>query len=226
MAEIRTSVNIQTEKAGRNRILSIEWLLKAYGQPRWWSDDPFVVMLQSVLVQNTTWSSVEKTCAMFVNQLTPEYIEDLSTEELEQIIRPCGFYKAKARTIQALTAWYRKYHFDRQAVHEVPMPRLRKELLSIRGVGAETADVILVYAFYKASFIIDAYTRRFLFRLGYNFSDDTAIKLFFEKELPEDAQFYGWYHWLILEHCISVCKKTPKCDICFLNGDCRQKLPK
>ena len=85
-------------------------LLKAYGQPRWWSDDPFVVMLQSVLVQNTTWSSVEKTCAMFVNQLTPEYIEDLTTEELEQIIRPCGFYKAKARTIQALTAWYRKYH--------------------------------------------------------------------------------------------------------------------
>ena len=151
---------------------------------------------------------------MFVNQLTPEYIEDLSTEELEQIIRPCGFYKAKARTIQALT------------VHEVPMPRLRKELLSIRGVGAETADVILVYAFYKASFIIDAYTRRFLFRLGYNFSDDTAIKYFFEKELPEDAQFYGWYHWLILEHCISVCKKTPKCDICFLNGDCRQKLSK
>lgn len=201
-------------------------LLKAYGHPRWWSDDPFVVMLQSVLVQNTTWSSVEKTCAMFVNQLTPEYIEDLSTEELEQIIRPCGFYKAKARTIQALTAWYRKYHFDRQAVHEVPMPRLRKELLSIRGVGAETADVILVYAFYKASFIIDAYTRRFLFRLGYNFSDDTAIKHFFEKELPEDAQFYGWYHWLILEHCISVCKKTPKCDICFLNGDCRQKLSK
>lgn len=101
-----------------------------------------------------------------------------------------------------------------------------QELLSIRGIGAETADVILVYSFYKASFIIDAYTRRFLSRLGYDISDDTTIKHFFETGLPEDAQFYGWYHWLILEHCISVCKKTPKCDICSLKDDCKRKLSK
>ena len=69
-----------------------------------------------------------------------------------------------------LTAWYHQYHFDPQAVQKEPMPRLRKELLSIRGIGTETADVILVYSFYKASFIIDAYTRRFLFRPGYDFS--------------------------------------------------------
>lgn len=201
-------------------------LLTAYGKPRWWSDDPFVVMLQSVLVQNTTWHSVEKTCAMIDKQLTPKYIIDLPTEELECLIRPCGFYKAKAHTIQALTAWYHQYCFNRRIIEKVPMPQLRNELLSIRGVGAETADVILVYAFYKPSFIIDAYTRRFLLRLGYDFADDATIKRFFETGITEDPQLYGWFHWLILDHCISTCKKTPKCSICLLRSECKQKLSK
>jgi len=201
-------------------------LLTAYGKPRWWSDDPFTVMFQSVLVQNTAWSSVEKTCTPIGDKLTPEYIGNLRTVELEQLISPCGFYKAKARTIQALITWYRCYHFDRRKIQSVPMPDLRKELLSIRGIGNETADVILVYAFYQPTFIIDAYTRRFLLRLGYEFSDDTAIKNFFETGLKKDAQLYGWYHWLILEHCISVCKKSPDCDKCKFKEQCKYSLQK
>lgn len=196
-------------------------LLTAYGKPRWWSDDPFTVMFQSVLVQNTAWGSVEKTCTPIGDKMTPEYIGSLRTEELEQLISPCGFYKAKARTIQALITWYRCYHFDRRKIQSVPLPDLRKELLSIRGIGNETADVILVYAFYQPTFIIDAYTRRFLLRLGYEFSDDTAIKNFFETGLKKDAQLYGWYHWLILEHCISVCKKQPKCNECKFKEQCK-----
>lgn len=199
-------------------------LLTAYGKPRWWSDDPFAVMFQSVLVQNTVWSSVEKTCKPMEDKLNPEYIGNLSMEELEQLIRSCGFYKAKARTIQSLIVWYRRYNFDCQAVKNVPMADLRKELLAIRGIGAETADVILVYAFYQPSFIIDAYTRRFLLRLGYGFVDDVAIKSFFEVGLQKDAQIYGWYHWLILEHCISVCRKSPRCADCQLKEDCRKIL--
>lgn len=182
-------------------------LLTAYGKPRWWSNDPFIVMFQSVLVQNTTWSCVEKTCTPIQDKLTPEYIGNLPAKELEQLISPYGFYKAKAQTIQALISWYRQYQFDRHIVQKIPMPDLRKELLSIRGIGAETADVILVYAFYQPTFIIDTYTRRFLLRLGYEFADDTAIKNFFEAGLPKEAQLYGWYHWLLLEHCISACKK-------------------
>ena len=201
-------------------------LFTAYGKPRWWSDDPFMVMFQSVLVQNTAWSSVEKTCTPIEDKLTPEYIGNLSTEELEQLISPCGFYKAKARTIQVLVTWYRRYHFDRGEARSVSMPDLRKELLSIRGIGAETADVILVYAFYQPSFIIDAYTRRFLLRLGYVFEDDMAIRTFFETGLKKDAQIYGWYHWLILEHCISVCKKSPDCDKCKLKEQCKYFLQK
>jgi len=201
-------------------------LLTAYGKPRWWSDDPFTVMFQSVLVQNTAWSSVEKTCLPIKDKLTSEYIGNLPTEELEQLISPCGFYKAKARTIQALVAWYRRYQFDRHTVQNIPMPDLRKELLSVRRIGAETADVILVYAFYQPTFIIDAYTRRFLLRLGYEFADDTAIKNFFEAGLPKEAQLYGWYHWPLLEHCISVCKKSPKCDKCKFKEQCRYYILK
>ena len=197
-------------------------LLAAYGRPRWWSDDPFTVMFQAVLVQNTNWNSVEKTCGAIADRLSSEYIEGLREEELERLIRPCGFYKAKARTIKALAEWFRQYCFDRQTVQKKTAAELRAQLLSIRGVGAETADVILTYAFYKPAFIIDAYTRRLLLRLGHNFSDDTAVRCFFNAGLPEDAELYGRYHWLILEHCISVCKKTPKCDTCPIKTDCAQ----
>lgn len=166
-------------------------LLTAYGKPRWWSDDPFTVMFQSVLVQNTAWSSVEKTCLPIKDKLTSEYIGNLPTEELEQLISPCGFYRAKSKTIQALVAWYRRYQFDRHTVQNTPMPDLRKELLSVWGIGAETADVILVYAFYQPTFIIDAYTRRFLLRLGYEFADDTAKKIFLKQGCQKKCSFTG-----------------------------------
>lgn len=197
-------------------------LLDAYGTPRWWSDNPFTVMFQAVLVQNTTWNSVKRVSAEIGDKLMPQYIGSLQTEELEQLIAPCGFYKAKARTIQALILWFERYGFARQAVQSIPMSIIRKELLEIRGIGAETADVILVYAFYQTSFIIDAYTRRFLSRRGYFFPNDQAIRQFFEKDLPREARLYGYYHWLILDHCISVCKKMPNCGACRLRPGCKR----
>ncbi len=197
-------------------------LLTAYGRPRWWSEDPFTVMFQAVLVQNTAWASVEKTWEAIGDKADPAYIEKLPVEELEALIRPCGFCKAKARTVQALAGWFAGYGFDRKKVQDQPAPKLRTELLAIRGIGAETADVILVYAFYKASFIIDAYTRRFLRRFGYDFADDGAIRRFFETGLPEDAKVYGWLHWLILEHCIGACRKQPQCESCPVREFCEQ----
>ena len=151
-----------------------------YGQPRWWSDDAYTVMFQAVLVQNTAWGNVLKTCAALGDLLTPEFVAGLPTEELESLIRSCGFYRAKARTIQALTAWFKQYNFDHQAAARVPTEMLRGELLAIRGVGAETADVILVYAFYRPAFVIDAYTRRLLKPLATPFQktrlSETSLK--------------------------------------------------
>ena len=144
-------------------------LLAAYGRPRWWSEDPYRVMFQAVLVQNTAWANVEKTCAALGERIAPEKVARLSPMELEEMIRPCGFCKSKARTIFSLTRWYQGYGFDQAAVRAIPQDRLRGELLALRGIGPETADVILTYAFYKPAFIVDAYTRRLLQRLGYRF---------------------------------------------------------
>lgn len=195
-------------------------LLNAYGKPRWWSDDAFTVMFQAVLVQNTAWDNVEKTCEPLTNKLTPQFIGGLSDEELQKLIAPCGFYKSKSRTIKSLIEWFVKYNYSVREAQKKPLQALRSELLSIKGIGAETADVILVYALYQPSFVIDAYTRRFLSRLGFNFADDMEIREFFEKGLPKDAQIYGFFHWLILDHCISVCRKTPLCGECMLNRCC------
>lgn len=197
-----------------------EALLRAYGEPRWWSEDAYTVLFQSVLVQNTAWGNVEKTCADIGGRLRPEVIGELSPEELEALIRPCGFCRGKARAIRALTAWFGKYGFERQNAAGVSTEELREELLAIRGVGAETADVILVYAFFRPSFIVDAYTRRLLRRLGHDLADDAAIKGFFEGALPRDARVYGHLHWLILEHCIGACRKAARCGGCALNGKC------
>lgn len=196
-------------------------LLAAYGTPRWWSEDPFVVLVQSVLVQNTTWSTVEKTWAALGGRLTPEAVERLSGQELERLIAPCGFQKAKACTIRELAGWFRGYGCDPRRLEEVPLPQLRGELLALRGIGPETADVILVYAFYRPSFVIDAYTRRLLDRLGYGFPDDDAIRCFFEEGLPRDARVYGQFHWLILDHCILRCRKVPRCGQCPFRDRCR-----
>ena len=195
-------------------------LYAAYGQPRWWSDDPFVVMMQSVLVQNTSWASVEKVTDGVTAQLTPECVMGLMAEELESIIRPCGFCKAKAATIRRLTEWYGKYEYQVEKAKALELQELRKELLAVKGIGAETADVILVYAFHKPSFIIDAYTRQFLERLGFRFDSDDEIRSFFERGLERNYQLYGWYHWLILEHGIGHCRKKPVCDSCAFTAFC------
>lgn len=197
-----------------------ERLYAAYGQPRWWSDDPFTVMVQSVLVQNTSWFSVERVTEGMTAKLTPEYVLGLETEELENTIRPCGFCKSKAATIRRLTEWYGKYAYQVEIVKAFELQKLRNELLAIKGVGAETADVILVYAFHKPSFVIDAYTRRLLERLGFNFVYDNEIRSFFERDLECDYKLYGWYHWLILEHGIKRCRKKPVCNGCLFNAMC------
>ena len=194
-------------------------LLDHYGPPRWWSDDPYTVIVQAVLVQNTAWKNVEKTTAQMQEKLSPDFIASVPIDELEALIRSCGFYKAKARTIKTLTEWYiRKEEIIRQYSDEA----LRQEILSIKGIGEESADVILVYAFHRPVFIIDAYTRRLLERLGYSFSSDKERKKFLGNELPQDAMIYGYFHWFILDHSIRHCRKKPICEECPFLHCCRK----
>ena len=138
-------------------------------------------------------------------------------EEIEAIVKPCGLGRSKARDISACMRVLRdKYNCK--------VPTTFEELLALPGVGAETADVILVYAFYKPSFILDAYTRRWLTRLGFD-ADDDGRRLFFESGLPRDAALYGRFHWLILDHCIARCRKTPCCAGCPFADECKAPNP-
>lgn len=187
----------------------------AYGEGRWWSDDQFTVMFQSVLVQNTSWSSVENVPVPCVHDVL-----SMSQEDLERIVRPCGFFHAKARTVRALAEWYASYGFDCEAVKAMPVRLLKKQLLSIRGIGPESADDILVYAFHKPLMIVDAYTRRLLERMGYVFTCDDGIRSWACASLGDDAEAYGHLHWYVLDHCISYCRKKPACVACPVSHSC------
>lgn len=190
-------------------------LLDAYGKLEWWSDDPYTVMFQAVLVQNTAWSNVERLYES-MGKPDPAYILSLKRDELEHLIHGCGCYKRKAETLYHLTSWFVS-HNDFSALDTAT---IRNELLSLKGIGMETADVILVYALYRPSFIVDAYTRRFLSRFGYTFPDDDAIRAFFLSSLGDNADVYGYFHWLILEHSKTHCKKKAKCSGCPLQHSC------
>ena len=148
----------------------------------------------------------------------------MTPEALKELIRPCGFCTRKAATIRRLTKWYAGYGFDVARAQACGQAQLRRELLAVKGVGAETADVILVYALHKPSFVIDAYTRRLLRRLGFAPNDDDDVRAFFDLGLAPDAQLYGWYHWLILTHSIERCRKTPVCEACPFYDVCQRNL--
>jgi endonuclease-3 related protein len=198
-----------------------ERLITGYGQPDWWPGTPYAIMVTAILVQNTAWSNVEKAVAEMGERLMPEYIDSLTEEELQPFIRSCGFYRAKARYVKALTAWFKGYGYEVGRVREKSLHDVRQELLALPGIGAETADAILTYAFRMPSFVLDAYTRRFLERLGYGFKTDEERRAFLTKGIEPSADMYGWYHWALLEHGKARCGKKPKCEGCVFGDVCR-----
>jgi len=191
-----------------------EKLLHHYGTPPVWSDNPYQVMLEAILVQNTSWRNVLKVRNNIGNRFDPHFIASCSLEQLQELIRSCGFWKAKANAIKGITTWYRTYEYDLTQITQKSSEELRKELLSLRGIGEETADVILVFALGIPTFVIDTYTRRFFKRMGYGFANDAERRTFLEDGLDKEAQFFGRYHWLFLDHGKTHCKKQPLCSGC------------
>ena len=207
-----------------NRLEEIyDKLLAHYGQLDWWpADTPYEVMTGAVLTQNTSWTNVEKAIKNFGENLTAEYVEAVTLEELCEIIRPCGFFSRKAGYLKSLTSWYKRYDYSVSKVKERTLEEIRRELLAIKGVGAETADSILLYAFSYPSFVVDAYTKRLLYRLNIDVDlDYDVIKAYFENALPPDAGLYNNYHALIVINAKEHCKKTPICEGCPLCGVCK-----
>lgn len=196
-----------------------------YGNLNWWpAKDTYEMCVGAILTQNTSWSSVEKAIANFGGRLSPEYVNGLSHEELTEIIRPSGFFNQKAERICAVTEWLAQYGYEPDNAAHVSTAELRKQLLAIKGVGRETADSILVYAFGRLSFVVDAYTRRLLSRLGYDVPKDyDDIRRMIEAAIEQDIYLYNNFHAVIVEQCKQHCLKKPRCEGCPLLAVCHRE---
>jgi endonuclease-3 related protein len=201
-----------------------EALLARYGELRWWpAETPYEVIVGAVLTQNTAWGNVEKAMANFGRSLSPEFVAGVGLTELVRIIRPAGSFNQKAGYLKAVTAWYAGYGYDVAAVRLEPLAELRDELLAIRGVGPETADSILLYAFGLATFVVDAYTVRFCERYPIDAGKGYAtVKAYFTERLPKSAEVYNNFHALIVINGKEHCRKKPSCDGCPLEPMCEK----
>ncbi|MDR0222040.1 MAG: endonuclease [Oscillospiraceae bacterium] len=203
-----------------------ETLLARYGDLHWWpAKTPYEVVVGAVLTQNTAWSNVEKAIANFGGGLIPEAVAAMDIGALADIIRPAGFFNQKAAYLKTATAWFAEYNCDAPTVRKQPLDKLRAELLATKGIGRETADSILLYAFGFPTFVVDAYTLRLCERYpveaGKNYS---AVKTYFERELPKSAQIYNSLHALIVINAKEHCRKKPLCGGCPLDRECEKRL--
>lgn len=208
-----------------NRVYEIyKDLYDYYGPQHWWpADDWFEVTVGAILTQNTSWNNVEKSIENLKQRdlLEPEKLSKIEEDDLAQLIRSSGFYNLKSKRLKNFLEWLKKYNYDIDKIKDKSVTSLREELLSIKGIGKETADSILLYAFEMPVFVIDAYTKRMFSRLGLILSREyDEFQNFFEKNLTKDVQLYNEYHALIVKHSKVYCKKMPKCSNCFLKEKC------
>ncbi|MBL4952437.1 endonuclease III domain-containing protein [Neobacillus sp. YIM B02564] len=203
-----------------------EKLYRYYGPQGWWpAKTAFEMMIGAILVQNTSWRNVEKALSNLKPFLSPAKIEKLSFDELAELIRPSGFFKMKAQRIKAFMEWLKAYEYDLSQIKMKDCNELRDELLAVKGIGSETADVILLYAFDQPVFVADAYARRIFFRLGINLPKSyDSFRLEVERALPRDLAMFNEFHALLVEHAKEHCKKAPICDGCPLASICDRRL--
>ncbi len=206
-----------------------EKLLDHFGSQDWWpmkrgfEPKELEVCIGAILTQNTSWKNVEKALLNLKssNCVTFEDLLNIKPGELENLIRPSGFYKQKAKKLKNFVYFVRKSG----GIDKFFKSAEREELLNINGIGFETADSILLYACSQPIFVVDAYTRRAFSRLGFideNWKYD-EIRLFFEKTLPKDLVLYKEFHALIVELGKNYCRKKPLCKECPLCKICKIK---
>jgi endonuclease-3 related protein len=202
-------------------------LFEYYGPQHWWpGDSPLEVMVGAILTQSTAWQNVEKAIINLktAGVMSSDALRDIPTPELAQLIRPSGYYNAKARKLQALLCWLSAVCGDNlNGLFTRNTGELRLQLLGVHGIGPETADSILLYAGNKPVFVIDTYTRCIYNRLGLGPKEDTydAWQMFFMKNLPADVALFNEYHALLVRHGKEACRKQPTCDSCCMCDICR-----
>lgn len=201
-------------------------LFATYGPQYWWpAEEPFEVMVGAILTQSAAWVNVEKAIANLkaAGALSPRALRQLSLTETATLIHPSGYYNAKARKLKALAWWLGEtYHDDLKRMSETGTEKLRQELLAVYGVGPETADSIILYVVKQPIFVIDAYTRRIVSRIGLAPADDSycAFQSLFMANLPQNASLFNEYHALLVCLGKNVCRTHPRCSDCCLRSLC------
>jgi len=199
-------------------------LFARFGPQRWWpAETALETIVGTVLTQNTAWRNVEKAIAHLHarNLLDLFALNDVADADLADAIRPSGFFNLKTRRLKALVGWIvRRHGGSLERMFSEETATLREELLTVDGIGPETADSILLYAGQKPIFVVDAYTRRIFLRHGFVSEEDdySAIQRIFMKNLPHDAALFNEYHALIVRTAKDYCKKyEPNCNACPLS---------
>ena len=210
------------------RLTELYRVLRAeYGPQQWWpARHSFEMCVGAILVQNTTWANARRALhnieARGADSVTG--IAMLSQAELAELVRPSGYYNQKAAKLAAFCEHVLDgYGGDLGKFLSVPLERLREELLGIWGIGAETADAIILYAGKQPTFVIDTYTVRLLDRLGI-VPGDVSRKVLRDAvmaALDPDVEEFAEMHALIIQHGKEKCRKTPRCAECVLLANCR-----
>jgi len=199
-----------------------EHLLEAYGPQHWWpAESPLEVLVGAVLTQNTNWQGVEKAMANLKrhNLLNPHKLQALPIEDLALLIKPAGYFNLKARRLKNLIEFMiEAYSGDLQTMGQTETGRLRQELLTINGVGPETADSILLYALQKPFFVVDTYTYRVMSRHGLIGEEVSYEELqgLFTQHMPLDVKLFNEYHALLVKVGKLHCRRKPRCQGCPL----------
>jgi endonuclease III related protein len=214
-----------------NKLIGIyKRLYKRYGAQHWWpAKTRLEMILGAILTQNTAWTNVEKAITGLKKEglLSLRALRKTSHSLLTRVIRPSGFFNQKAQRIKLFIR-----HIDTHRQGNLsklltrPLNQGRGELLSLSGIGPETADSILLYAANRPVFVVDAYTRRIFHRLGIleKTSDYEAIRAYFEANLPSESALFNEYHALIVRHAKVHCRKKPICQDCPLENICEKRL--
>lgn len=198
-------------------------LYTAFGPQGWWPGKTrFEVIIGAILTQNTAWTNVEKAIRNLKTEklLSPKKLRSIPHHTLAAHIRPAGYFNIKAKRLRSFSDHLFERHdgsIDRLLKQETKA--LRAELLSINGIGPETADSILLYAGSHPEFVVDAYTRRILLRHGIidEKADYEEVKALFMSHLPKDVQLFNEYHALIVRTGKDFCRtREPRCDECPL----------
>jgi endonuclease-3 related protein len=207
-------------------------LLRRFGPQEWWPGESGVeIAVGAILTQNTAWANVERAIRRLKSHhlLTIRRLHALPESRLGELIRPSGTFKVKARRLKAfLTFFHERYSGRLSRMARTPLGALRKELLSVHGIGPETADSILLYAVGRPTFVVDEYARRVLsrHRLARPGIDYDSLQELFTSRLPRDPALFNEYHALLVRVGKVYCRRTPRCSECPLRFDLGGRPPR